>query len=147
MTRGMRKQLNKEGLERMQVRNQPVPYMRSPALESAEQRRGAGSQPVTLTSSGKSRKRDKAGPHTHYAASERAVGSGISSMPRKRLPRLEVKSVGVTAGWRSKAGPTQDSSLEGRQDTAAVQEKKQRAAPVQAITEEEQQKLDELEMR
>jgi cell division protein FtsW len=155
MTRSMRKQPNKEGLERMQVRNQPGPYMRSPALESAEQRRGAASQPIR--SSGKSRKRDKVGPHTYYAASERAVGSGISDMPRKRLPRLGVKnaalspgrvdSVGVTAGWRSKAGQTQDSSPEGRQNTAAAQEKKQKAASVQAITEEEQQKLDELEMR
>ena len=155
MTRSMRKQPNKEGLERMQVRNQPGPYMRSPALESAEQRRGAASQPIK--SSGKSRKKDKVGPHTYYAASERAVGSGISAMPRKRLPRLGVKnaalspgrvdSVGVTAGWRSKAGQTQDSSPEGRQNTAAVQEKKQKAASVQAVTEEEQQKLDELEMR
>ena len=155
MTRSMRKQPNKEGLERMQVRNQPGPYMRSPALESAEQRRGAASQPIR--SSGKSRKKDKVGPHTYYAASERAVGSGISAMPRKRLPRLGVKnaafssgrvdSVGVTAGWRSKAGQTQDSSPEGRQNTAAVQEKKQKAASVQAVTEEEQQKLDELEMR
>jgi len=151
----MRKQPNKEGLKRMQVRNQPGPYMRSPALESAEQRRGAAAQPIR--SSGKSRKKDKVGPHTYYAASERAVGSGISAMPRKRLPRLGVKnaalssgrvdSVGVTAGWRSKAGQTQDSSPEGRQNTAAVQEKKQKAASVQAITEEEQQKLDELEMR
>ncbi len=155
MTRSTRNQPNKEGLERMQVRNQPGPYMRSPALESAEQRRGAASQPIR--SSGKSRKRDKAGPHTYYATSERAVGSGISGMPRKRLPRLGVKnaalnpgrvdSVGVTPGWRSKAGHTQDSSPEGRQNTAAVQEKKQKAASVQAITEEEQQKLDELEMR
>ncbi len=155
MTRSMRKQPNKEGLERMQVHNQPGPYMRSPALESAEQRRGAAAQPIR--SSGKSRKKDKAGPHTYYAASERAVGSGISAMPRKRLPRLGVKnaalssgrvdSVGVTAGWRSKAGQTQDSSPEGRQNTAAVQEKKQKAASVQAVTEEEQQKLDELEMR
>jgi cell division protein FtsW len=155
MTRSMRNQPNKEGLERMQVRNQPGPYMRSPALESAEQRRGAASQPIR--SSGKSRKRDKAGPHTYYATSERAVDSGISGLPRKRLPRLGVKnaalnpgrvdSVGVTAGWRSKAGHTQDSSPEGRQNTAAVQEKKQKAASVQAITEEEQQKLDELEMR
>ena len=155
MTRSMRNQPNKEGLERMQVRNQPGPYMRSPALESAEQRRGEASQPIR--SSGKSRKKDKVGPHTYYAASERAVGSGISAMPRKRLPRLGVKnaalssgrvdSVGVTAGWRSKAGQTQDSSPEGRQNTAAVQEKKQKAASVQAITEEEQQKLDELEMR
>ena len=157
MTRSMRKQPNKEGLERMQVRNQPGPYMRSPALESAEQRRSAASQPITSRSSEKSRKRDKAGLHTYYAASERAVGSGISDMPRKRLPHLEVKnaalnpgrvdSVGVTAGWRSKAGQTQDSSPEGRQNTAAVQEKKQKAASIQAITEEEQQKLDELEMR
>ncbi|HKF35820.1 MAG TPA: hypothetical protein VKB35_02875, partial [Ktedonobacteraceae bacterium] len=92
MTRGMREQLNKEGLERTQVRNQPGPYMRSPALESAEQRRGAGSQPIKPRSGEKSRKRDKAGLHTHYAASERAVGSGISSMPRKHLPRLEVKN-------------------------------------------------------
>ena len=155
MTRSMRKQPNKEGLERMQVRNQPGPYMRSPALESAEQRRGAAAQPIR--SSGKSRKKDKVGPHTYYAASERAVGSGISAMPRKRLPRLGVKnaalssgrvdSVGVTAGWRSKAGQTQDSSPEGRQNTAAIQEKKQKAASVQAVTEEEQQKLDELEMR
>ena len=155
MTRSMRKQPNKEGLERMQVRNQPGPYMRSPALESAEQRRGAAAQPIR--SGGKSRKKDKVGPHTYYAASERAVGSGISAMPRKRLPRLGVKnaalssgrvdSVGVTAGWRSQAGQTQDSSPEGRQNTAAIQEKKQKAASVQAVTEEEQQKLDELEMR
>lgn len=82
-------------------------------------------------------------------------------MPRKRLPRLGVKNaalgparvdseqqrMGVTAGWRSKPGQTQDSSPGRRQNTAAIQEKKQRAASVQAITEEEQQKLDELEMR
>lgn len=161
MTRSMRNQPNKEGMERMQVRNQPGPYMRSPALESAERRRGAASQPITPRSSGKSRKRDKVAPRTYYATSERAVGSGISSMPRKRLPRLGVKNaalspgrvdseqqrMGVTAGWRSKPGQTQDSSPGGRQNTAAVQEKKQRAASVQAITEEEQQKLDELEMR
>lgn len=161
MTRSMRKQPNKEGPERTQVRNQPGPYMRSPALESAEQRRGAASQPITPRSSGKSRKGDKVGPHTYYAASERAVSSGVFSMPRKRLPRLGVKNaalgparvdseqqrMGVTAGWRSKPGQTQDSSPGRRQNTAAIQEKKQRAASVQAITEEEQQKLDELEMR
>src|SRR5258708_13870708 len=145
MTRSMRKQPNKEGLERMQVRNQPGPYMRSPALESAEQRRGAASQPIK--SSGKSRKKDKVGPHTYYAASERAVGSGISAMPRKRLPRLGVKnaalspgrvdSVGFTAGWRSKHGKTPRVSPEGRQNTAAVQEKKQKDASGQAVKEDE----------
>src|SRR5258708_34023616 len=123
MTRSMRKQPNKEGLERMQVRNQPGPYMRSPALESAEQRRGAASQPSK--SSGKSRKKDKVGPHTDYAASERAVGSGIPAMPRKRLPRLGRKmaafgpgraaSVGVTAGWAPKQWQQQDSAQEERQ--------------------------------
>src|SRR5260221_9257522 len=134
MTRSMRKQPNKEGLKRMQVRNQPGPYMRSPALESAEQRRGAAAQPIR--SSGKSRKKDKAGPHTYYAASERAVGSGISAMPRKRLPRLGVKnaalssgrvdSVGVTAGWRSEAGQTKDFYQEGRHNKPAFQERKQK---------------------
>src|SRR5258708_21048263 len=148
MTRSMRNQPNKEGLERMQVRNQPGPYMRSPALESAEQRRSAASQPSK--SSGKSRKKDKVGPHTYYAASERAVGSGISAMPRKRLPRLGVKnaalspgrvdSVGVTAGWRSKAGQTQDSSPEGRQHTAAAQSNKQNGASVHAVQRRQQTK-------
>ena len=159
MTGSMRKQPNKEGPERMPARNQPGPYMRSPALESAEQRRDAASQPITPRRSGKSRKRDKVRPYTYYATSERAVDPGISGMPRKRLPRLgaknaalstgKVDSEGITAGWRLKTGqtPVQDSSPEGRQSTAAVQEKKPKAASVQAITEEEQQKLDELEMR
>ncbi len=89
-------------------------------------------------------------------------------MPRKRLPRLGAKQTaaslrransepeqqhtGLTADWRIQPAqmPTrhaQDDHIQEERHGRAAQGAKQRAATVQAITREEQEKLDELEMR
>jgi cell division protein FtsW len=99
-----------------------------------------------------------------YAADDILVNPG---KPRKRLPRLGTKlakpdpgwiesdikqqHTGLTADWRMEPGQTpsrhapDDQSPVERQEKT-VQGSKRRAATVQAITEEEQEKLDALEM-
>jgi cell division protein FtsW len=100
-----------------------------------------------------------------YAAEEILVNPG---MPRKRLPRLGTKSValdagivasdtrqqhtGMTADWRIQAQQKPSSHMPGDQSQVeragkTLQKPKQRAATIQAISEEEQEKLDSLEMR
>jgi cell division protein FtsW len=165
MTRDTRRQPNKEGQQRTRGRDHSGSYMRSPALESAEERRGGASQSVVSRKGANSRGRNQSRSHVRYAANEILVNPG---MPRKRLPRLGAKRVapdpgransdnkqqhtGLTADWRMQPMQTppryapNDSTQEERQGKTA-QGAKQRAATVQAITEEEQKKLTELEMR
>ncbi len=90
MTRDVRRQPNKERQQRSNVRDPSGSYVRSPALQSAEERRSS-----------------------------------------------------VAQGTKSRQGNY--SQVERQEKTA--QETKQRAATVQAITEEEQEKLATLEMR
>jgi cell division protein FtsW len=151
MARGMRKQPNKKGPERTQMRDQAGPYMRSPALESAEQRRDVGAQSNVPRRGGKSRKGEQTRPYTFYAAGERSMSPGTRAMPRKHLPRLETKNVASGIGmadWRLKSvqTPQQDPPAQGGRP-ATIQGTKQKAASIQGVTEEEQQKLAELEMR
>jgi cell division protein FtsW len=99
-----------------------------------------------------------------YAAEEILVNPG---KPRKQLPRLGTKNVafdagrvesatrqqhtGVTADWRMQAKQTlsrhaPDDQLQDESTGKTLQKPKQRAATIQAISEEEQEKLDSLEM-
>ncbi len=158
MTRDTRRQPNKEEQQRAHLRERPGSYMRSPALESAEVRRGAVSQGANRRRSVSSRT------YVGYAAADILVAPG---KPRKKLPRLGAKRAapdagwvksdieqrhsGLTAGWRmqskqtpSRPAPDDQSHTERQEKT--VQGSKQRAATVQAITAEEQEKLDALEM-
>ncbi len=158
MTRETRRQPNKEGQQRTRIRDRSGSYMRSPALESAEERRSAVSQGAN------SRKRVTSRAYVRNAAEEILVNPG---MPRKRLPRMGTKRAapdpgrvesdikqqhtGMTADWRMQPGqmlsrhaPGDQSQVERQGKT--VQGPKQRAATVQAITEGEQEKLDSLEM-
>ncbi len=133
--------------------------MRSPALESAEERRGAVSQRANL------RRRVSSRVYIRYAANEILVNPG---MQHKRLPRIDTKRLasdpgrfesdikqqhtGLTADWRMQPGQMlsrhgSDDQPQRERQGKTVQGPKQRAATVQAITEEEQEKLDTLEMR
>ncbi len=159
MTRETRRQPNKKEQQRTRMHDRSGSYMRSPALESVDERRGRVSQKAN------SRKRVTPSAYVRYAVEEIPVNPG---MPRKRLPRLGTKRValdagrvesdikqqhtGLTADWRLQ--PKQMSSRHVTGDESQVerkgkslQEPKQRAATTQAITEEEQEKLDALEMR
>lgn len=163
MTRGIRRQPNKEEQEKQRGRDKSTPYMRSPALESAEKKRSEGARFVEprkgsqrsgnngSLSNRRTRRNGPAGA-MRYAAEETLV-SPVT--PRKRLPRAGARpgvagygsniSVieqhsGVTAGWRTR-GYSQEVLERG-----SAPETKQKAASIQAITEEEQKKLSELEM-
>ena len=153
MTRDVRRQPNKESQQRTNVHDRSGSYMRSPALESAEERRGSVAQGP------KSRGSKTSKSYVRFAAEEKLVNPGLA---RKRLPRLDAKRAapdpgrvdsngkqqytGLTADWHMRT-PSQEnySQVERREKTA--QGTKQRAATVQAITEEEQEKLAALEMR
>src|SRR6266849_225589 len=153
MTRDVRRQPNKESQQRTNVRDRSGSYMRSPALDSAEERRGS------LAPGSKSRGSKTSKSYVRFAAEEKLVNPGL---PRKHLPRLDAKlaapdpdrvdsnskeqHTGLTADWRTQAPSHANSSQAGRQEKNA-QETKTRAATVQAITEEEQEKLATLEMR
>ncbi len=159
MTRDTHRQPNKEGQQRTRIGDRPGSYMRSPALESAEERRG------TVAQGSKSRRRDTSRSYVRYAANETLVNP---VMPRKRLPRPGAKRAvpdpgrvnndikqqhsGLTADWRMQStqppwghGPADYAQME--RQGKKVRGAKQRAATVQAITEEEQEKLATLEMR
>ena len=148
MTRDVRRQPNKERQQRSHVHEPSGSYVRSPALRSAEERRGSFAQGKKSPGS-KASKSD-----ARFAFEEKLINPGV---PLKRLPRLNPNSVmqdsgmvkrlkqqrsGLTADWRTQT-PSQGTE---RQDKNA-QETKKRAATVQAITEEEQEKLATLEMR
>ncbi|HWZ19970.1 MAG TPA: putative lipid II flippase FtsW [Ktedonobacteraceae bacterium] len=143
MTRDVRRQPNKERQQRSLVHGPSGSYVRSPALRSAEERRGSVAQGKKSQGSKTSKS------NTRFAFEEKLINPGV---PLKRLPRLNPNSVrqdsgvvkslkqqhsGLTADWR-----TQTASY-----GAERQETKKRAATVQAITEEEQEKLATLEMR
>ncbi len=148
MTRDVRRQPNKERQRRSYVYEPSGSYVRSPALQSAEERRGSVAQgkksPGSKTSKSNAR----------FAFEEKLINPGVSL---KRLPRLNPNSVmqdsgmvkslkqqrsGLTADWR-----TQTPSHGAEHQEKNAQETKKRAATVQAITEEEQEKLATLEMR
>ena len=158
MTRETRRQPNREEQQRAQLRERPGSYMRSPALESAEVRRGAVSQGANRRRSVSSRT------YVRYAAADMLVAPG---KPRKKLPRLGAKPAapdaglvesdieqrhsGLTADWRTQSRqtpsrPAPDDQTYTERQEKTVQGSKQRAATVQAITAEEQEKLDALEM-
>jgi len=127
--------------------------MRSPALESAEERRGS------LAPRSKSRGSKTSKSYVRFAAEEKLVNPGLA---RKRLPRLDAKRAapdpgrvdsngkqqytGLTADWHMRT-PSQENYSQVERKEKPAQGTKQRAATVQAITEEEQEKLAALEMR
>ncbi len=153
MTRDVRRQPNKESQQRTNVRDRSGSYMRSPALESAEERRGSVAQGP------KSRGSKTSKSYVRFAAEEKLVNPGLA---RKRLPRLDAKRAapdpgrvdsngkqqytGLTADWHMRT-PSQENYSQVERKEKPAQGTKQRAATVQAITEEEQEKLAALEMR
>ena len=153
MTRDVRRQPNKESQQRTNVRDRSGSYMRSPALESAEERRGSVAQGP------KSRGSKTSKSYVRFAAEEKLVNPGLA---RKRLPRLDAKRAapdsgrvdsngkqqytGLTADWHMRT-PSQENYSQVERKEKTAQGTKQRAATVQAITEEEQEKLAALEMR
>ena len=153
MTRDVRRQPNKESQQRTNVHDRSGSYMRSPALESAEERRGSVAQGP------KSRGSKTSKSYVRFAAEEKLVNPGLA---RKRLPRLDAKRAapdpgrvdsngkqqytGLTADWHMRT-PSQENYSQVERKEKPAQGTKQRAATVQAITEEEQEKLAALEMR
>ena len=153
MTRDVRRQPNKESQQRTNVHDRSGSYMRSPALESAEERRGSVAQGP------KSRGSKTSKSYVRFAAEEKLVNPGLV---RKRLPRLDAKRAapdpgrvdsngkqqytGLTADWHMRT-PSQENYSQVERKEKTAQGTKQRAATVQAITEEEQEKLATLEMR
>lgn len=153
MTRVVRRQPNKESQQRTNVRDRSGSYMRSPALESAEERRGSVAQGPRSRGSKTSKS------YVRFAAEEKLVNPGLA---RKRLPRLNAKRAapdpgradsngkqqytGLTADWHMRT-PSQENYSQVERKEKTAQGTKQRAATVQAITEEEQEKLATLEMR
>src|SRR6266571_747116 len=142
MTRDVRRQPNKERQQRSSVGEPSGSYVRSPALQSAEERRGSVAQGT------KSRGSKTSKSYVRFASEEKLMSPGLS---RKRLPRLNTSRAmpdqrsGLTADWRSQR-PSQGNYSQLERQEKAAQEMKQRAATVQAITEEEQEKLAALEM-
>jgi cell division protein FtsW len=152
MTRNVRKQPNKERQQRSNTFDLSGSYMRSPALQSAEERRGSAAQ---KTRSGRS-KASKS--KVRFASKETLMNPRVA---RKRLPRRNLNRVisnsgmtnsmnqqhsGLTADWRTQI-PAQANSSQAERQEKTAQELKKRAATVEAITEEEQEKLYTLEMR
>src|SRR5437667_10951787 len=107
MTRDVRRQPNKEKQKRSNVQDPFVSYVRSPALKSAEERRGSVAQGT------KSRGSKSSKSHVHFASEEKLMNAGVS---RKRLPRpnrnhtisnsgkagsAKQQRSGLTADWRT----------------------------------------------
>src|SRR6266705_198838 len=142
MTRDVRRKPNKERQQRSSVGEPSGSYVRSPALQSAEERRGSVDQET------KSRGSKTSKSYVRFASEEKLMSPGLS---RKRLPRLNTSRAmldqrsGLTADWRAQT-PSQGNYSQLERQEKAAQEMKQRAATVQAITEEEQEKLAALEM-
>jgi cell division protein FtsW len=152
MKSDVRRQPNKERQQRSNGREPSSSYVRSPALQSAEERRGSVARGTKSRGSKTSKSK------VRFASEEKLMNPGLT---RKRLPRLNpnsaipdsgmVKSVrqhhsGLTADWRTQM-PSQSNNAQAESQEKTVQETKKRAATVQAITEEEQEKLATLEMR
>ena len=153
MTHDVRRQQDMASQQKTNVRDRSGSYMRSPALESAEEKRGSSAR------GSKARRSKTSRSYVRCAAEEKLVTPGLS---RKRLPHLDMKRAvpdagrvdsiskeqhtGLTADWRMQTrSQVNYSEVESKEKT--VQGTKQRAATVQAITEEEQEKLATLEMR
>ena len=81
MTRDVRRQPNKERQQRSSVREPSGSYMRSPALESAEERRSSVAQAP------KSRRSKRSKSYVRFASEAKLVNPGL---PRKHLPYLDV---------------------------------------------------------
>src|SRR5207247_4781784 len=92
MTRDVRRQPNKERQQRSSVGEPSGSYVRSPALQSAEERRGSVAQGT------KSRGSKTSKSYVRFASEEKLMSPGLS---RKRLPRLNT----------SRAMPDQRSGL------------------------------------
>ncbi len=152
MTRDVRRQPNREKHQRPNVNEPSASYVRSPALQSAEAKRNSVAQGARSRGNKVSKSR------TRFASEEKLMNAGIS---RKRLPRLnqhramldvgiaasvKKQRSGLTADWRTQA-PAQGKPSEVERPEKAAQETKKRAATIQAVTEEEQEKLNTLEMR
>src|SRR5207247_1891172 len=82
MTRDVRRQPNKERQQRSNVHELSGSYMRSPALQSAEERRGSVAEKT------KSRRSKTSKSNVRFASEEKLINPGVS---RKRLPRLNPK--------------------------------------------------------
>ena len=152
MARDTRRKPENQRQQRSNAHEPSSAYVRSPALQSAEEKRSAFAQ-RTRTRGNRTSKSS-----VRMASEQSLVSPRLS---RKRLPRLKRNSVlsgsstassakqqrsGLTADWRMQM-PTQGKAAHVQSPEMAGQETKKRAATVQAITEEEQEKLDTLEMR
>ncbi|MGZ3615545.1 MAG: putative lipid II flippase FtsW [Ktedonobacteraceae bacterium] len=152
MTRDVRRQPNRERQQRPNLYEPSASYVRSPALQSAEEKRSSVAQGTKPRGSKASNSRAR------FASEEKLMNAGVS---HKRLPRLNKNRAlldagmaasvkkqrsGLTADWRSQA-PAQSKHSQVELLEKAAQETKKRAATVQAVTEEEQEKLNTLEMR
>ena len=145
MVLGFRRQSNKDTkvqsshvshqMGRQRRNDHLPPPMRSPVLESLD--RGKTRRTGTKgANASRSRRSATPGSRVSYATGEAVVARPVQ--PRKRLPRSSKRSVnvvrqqrsGITAGWR----------LQG------LWEPDQQDASAQAISEEEQKKLAELEL-
>ncbi|HXZ03601.1 MAG TPA: hypothetical protein VEH81_02155, partial [Ktedonobacteraceae bacterium] len=151
MKRDVHRQPNKEKQQRSNVHEPSGSYVRSPALQSAEERRDA------LAQGARSRRGKTSRSSVRFASEEKLLNTGLS---RKRLPRLnpnravrnpgifkhnsKQQSGGLTTGWRSQT-PSDGNYAQVEPQEKSAQETKQRAATVQAVTEEEQEKLATLE--
>src|SRR5579883_3243744 len=132
MTRERRQQLNKEEQEKSNRRS-PL-SVRSPALEAAEQKRANGTSRSRLASRQSHASRNAR--HARFAVEETLSRPGVE---RKKLPKLkapaavpevEREHTGITAGWRVRKKPEPP-----------------KPEPPAGISEEEERKLAELEMR
>jgi cell division protein FtsW len=152
MTHDIRRQPNKERQQRLNVHASTVSYIRSPALQSAEERQ------VSVAQGTKSRGSKTSKSNVRFASEEKLMNPGVL---RKRLPRLDPNRAisdpgmansmkqqrsGLTADWRAQT-PSHDKSSQAELQEMTAQGAKKKAATVQAITEEEQEKLATLEMR
>ncbi len=152
MTRDIRRKPDNLRQQRSNAHEPSSAYVRSPALRSAEEKRGSEARRT------RSRANRTSKSSVRLAAEQPLVSPGFS---RKRLPRLNQNRAlsgssiagslkqqrsGLTADWRMQM-PVQGKASHVESTEKAGQETKRRAATVQAITEEEQEKLDTLEMR
>src|SRR5579884_4030534 len=132
MTRERRQQPNKEEQEKSNRRS-PL-SVRSPALEAAEQKRANGRSRSRLAS--RQSNGSRSARNARFAVEETLSRPGVE---RKKLPKLkaplavpevEREHTGITAGWRLRKKPEPP-----------------KPEPPAGISEEEERRLAELEMR
>src|SRR6516225_261142 len=129
MTRDVRRQPNKEKQQRSDVHESSGSYVRSPALQTAEERHASAAHGTRSRGSKTSKSK------VHLASEEKLMNPGVS---RKRFPRLKPKRSisdsgmaksmkqqrsGLTADWRAQT-PPQDNSSQAERQEKAVQESK-----------------------